>query len=109
MMAEIYSNRIYRLQELGEILFGICPFYKCEKDELRKLFDSHGYENLWDYRLDELSEVSEGTKVILCDTSFVSDETGEIEEEHRWFELDDELAGRLFTYELNKKKEREAV
>ena len=88
-MSVIKSKEIYSIQNFFETFFGFCPITTGDEDELRKLMDNNGLENLWDYPLDEIEEIIENDiPVVLVDTSFIN-EKGEICREYRWVEIPD--------------------
>lgn len=88
-MSVIKSNHIYSLQNFFESYFGFCPITTGDENELRNLLDSNGYNNLWDYPMDEIEHIVENEiPVVLVDTSFVN-KCGEICIEHRWVEIPD--------------------
>jgi len=78
----VKSKQIYSIQSYCDEFLGFCPFVKGNEDELRHILDTTGYEDLWDYPLDEIDHI-----VDLVDTSYVDDETFKIVSEYRWFEV----------------------
>lgn len=84
----VKSKKLYSTQSFCNDFLGFCPFVEKEKDELRDILDDRGYDNLWDYPLDEIDHIVENElNVVLVDTSYVDDKTFEIVEEYRWVEI----------------------
>lgn len=89
----VASNNIYSIQSFCDEFLGFCPMIRGDRDELRMLMDNAGYEELWDYPLNEIDEVLEhGSKVVLVDTSYVDKVNGEYQtvREYRWVEIGEE-------------------
>lgn len=85
----VKSKQIYTVQGYCDTFLGFCPIVNGDKDELRNILDNEGYANsLWDYPLDEIDHIVENElNVVLVDTSYIDDDTYELVNEYRWFEI----------------------
>lgn len=84
----VKSKQIYSIQSFCDEFLGFCPIVNGDENELRKILDDEGYDNLWDYPLDEIDHIVENNlNVVLVDTSYVDDDTFEMVAEYRWFEV----------------------
>lgn len=84
----VKSKQIYSTQSYCDKFLGFCPITNGDENELRHILNNEGYENLWDYSLDEIDHIVENNlNVVLVDTSYVDVEICELVNEYRWFEI----------------------
>lgn len=88
----VKSNKIYTTQSFCEEFLGFCPIVNGDEDELRNILDRDArFDDLWNYSLDEIYHIVEhDLNVVLVDASYVDDETFELVNEYRWFEIPEE-------------------
>ena len=88
MVNLIRSEKIYSPQSYCETIFGKTFRFNGDEGELRNFLDKNGRNDLWDYPLNEIDHVIENEiPVILVDTTYIDDETGEMVYEYRWFQV----------------------
>lgn len=86
-MSVVKSKNIYSIQNYCFEFLGFTPITNGEKNELRTLLDHMGYENLWDYPLDEIEHIIENElPVVLVDTTYIDDDCQMIHE-FRWVQI----------------------
>jgi len=83
----VVSQKIYTTKKYCKEYLGFVPDIKGTEDELRNILDEEGYDEVWDFPLDEIDEIVENDHdVVLVDTSYTSSK-GKKVTEHRWFEI----------------------
>lgn len=90
----VLSKEIYSPQSYIETLTGhyyVFNTLNSVYEEIQILQSRNGFEDLWNYPLNEIEHIIENeTNVVLVDISDVDDESGDWVSEYRWFEVPEE-------------------
>ena len=87
----VKSNEIYSIQSFCDEFLDFCPMITGNKGELRDLLDDCGYDDLWDYPLNEIDHIVENNlDVVLVDCTYIDDDTFQQVAEYRWVEIPEE-------------------
>jgi hypothetical protein len=87
----VLSNEIYSPQSYIEMLTGHYYIFNMTNsvyEEIKNLQYWNGFEDLWNYPLNEIEHIIENKiNVVLVDVSDVDNESGDWVSEYRWFEV----------------------
>ena len=86
----VVSKKLWTPQTFVEAITGNC--YVIEGDDdvglIGRLLEENGYDDLWDYPIDEIDHITEqGHSVVLVDCMVYLEDTGQYEHEYRWWQV----------------------
>lgn len=84
----VKGQKVYSVKEYCSKFLGFELILEKTRDELRLILDSNGYENIWDYPLDEIKHIVENNlNVVLVDVSYVDGKSCKTMSGYRWVEI----------------------
>ena len=89
----VVSKKLWTPQTFVEAITGKCYIIEGDDDVglISRLLEEHGYDNLWDYSIDEIDHIVEnGHHVVLVDCMVWYVNSGQYEHEYRWWEVPDD-------------------
>ncbi len=94
----VVSKKIWTPQTFVETITGHCYIIDGDDDVglIARLLEEHGYDNLWDYPMDEIDHIVENEhQVVLVDCMVWCEGKGQYEHEYRWWEIPDDKVERF--------------
>lgn len=90
---KVISRKLWTPQEFVEAFTGECYIINGDNDSvtIRQILSEHGYPNIWDYMLDEITTIPENVhQVVLVDCLVWDTHEGEYHHSYRWFHIPDD-------------------
>ena len=89
----VVSKKLWTPQAFVEVITGYCYIFDGDDDvgHIAALLEENGFDNLWDYPIDEVDHIVEqGHNVVLVDCMVYFEDKGRYEHEYRWWEVPDD-------------------